>query len=58
MDTRLLYDRPSRRLRKVIAEGVTVSVITRKKYIPQLKGVYKMVLKVITTCGKEGWIDP
>lgn len=55
---KVLYDRPSPRLRKQIGEG-DVALALRKKWIPQdAKRPYRLVLKVVTTDGQEGWIDP
>jgi hypothetical protein len=59
MDTKVLYDRPSPRLRKVVTEDVTIAILLRMKWIPQeAKRPYRLLLKVITTDGEEGWVDP
>lgn len=53
-----LYDRPSPRLRQRIGEG-HVAILLRKKWIPQEgQRPYRLLLKVITTDGQEGWVDP
>ncbi len=53
-----LYNRPSPRLRKPIGEG-NVALVLRKKWVPQEgRRPFRLLLKVVTTTGLEGWIDP
>lgn len=54
---KVIYDRPSPRLRKALGTDIP-SVVIRKKWIPRDKGPYRLVLKVICTSGQVGWIDP
>ena len=53
-----IYNRPSPRLREQIGTG-TPCLILRKKYIPQEgRRPYRLLLKVLTTNGLRGWVDP
>jgi hypothetical protein len=55
---KMIYDRPSPRLRKELGTD-TPSLVIRKKYIPQEgRRPYRLLLKVICTSGQVGWIDP
>ena len=55
---KMIYDRPSPRLRKELGKDIP-SVVIRKKYIPQEgRRPYRLLLKVICTSGQIGWIDP
>ena len=58
MDERPVYNRPSPRLREQIGAGVP-AVVLRKKYVPQEgRRPYRLLLKVLTTNGLQGWVDP
>lgn len=57
MTERVIFDRPSPRLRKPIGEGVP-ALILRKKWVPQEgRRPFRLLLKVVTTSGLEGWVD-
>lgn len=58
MSPKTIYNRPSPRLRVSIGEGVPC-LILRKKYVPQEgRKPFRLLLKVHTSNGLTGWMDP